>query len=89
MRLGSKFSFSSNRDNEKPVNVMGTGTAFLETVQRIVTQAGRISTRHRVSRTGIAYYEQAQRIRQKRARKFKVATRVQIHVLKRDFANAK
>ena len=34
---------------------MGTGTAFLEKVQRIVTQAGRISTRHRVYRTGTAY----------------------------------
>ena len=58
---------------------MGTGTAFLEKAEGIVTQAGRISTRHRVSRTGIAYYEQAQRIRPKRAREFKVATIVQVH----------
>lgn len=44
----------SDRHNEKAITVMGTGTAYLDQVQRV-------TSRHNVSRTSTGHLEEAQR----------------------------
>ena len=94
--LGSKFSLEKQQGQRKASHRNGNrrriprkGKAYCDPGRAYIDQTQSTSNRHSVFRTGTAYLEEAQRVSQKRARKFKVATRVQVHVLKRDRVYAK